>query len=524
MIKNIYILLLKYCYLFFLKIGLINLKLPSDNYEFNHLNIFFNQNKYIKNNILNKNYFKRNKNIQKDYYYNTFDWLISAKLLGGAESIYFSKNQIKFWKKEKYYKNNIFWNEYYNSKRLINLVYSYDFYAVSSNEKEMFFFQKLILEHYIINNIYIKNLNCNKLSIESTKANLLLRLIYKKNINKIIDLIKKQLLINIDINGFHRSYNAVTQAEFLNNIIEINNIILFFKIERIKEITFQIHNMTSVLSTFFHKDSSIALFNGSHNSFNKIIINMIKQKEDIKIKKLYLIKNGLVEYSDKDKKIFYDVVKPSNKNINNNLHAGTLSFELSAKKEKIITNCGSINKIYSNKPDYLRYSAAHSTIILNNTNISELDNKKSYVRIPETIKYESSENENHLILVASHDGYKENFKKIIKRKLTISKYENKIIGKDSIMPIKLNSKKISYSIRFHIMPHCQCNLTNSKKTVIIKTGNRNTWVFESNIDLNIEESIFIENDKIHQNKQIVIYGFINDTIKNIDWILREVTN
>ena len=69
---------------------------------------------------------------------------------------------------------------------------------------------------------------------------------------------------------------------------------------------------------------------------------------------------------------------PVNKTINNSLHASTLAFELSCLGEKIITNCGSINREIINENDYLRYSAAHSTIIVNNTNISEL-NKKSYI-------------------------------------------------------------------------------------------------------------------------------------------------
>ena len=73
--------------------------------------------------------------------------------------------------------------------------------------------------------------------------------------------------------------------------------------------------------------------------------------------------------------------------LNQNLHAGTLSFEMSYDKEKIITNCGSIEKRIGKKPEFLRYSAAHSTIILNNTNISELVEKKSYKRIPQIIEY-----------------------------------------------------------------------------------------------------------------------------------------
>ena len=72
------------------------------------------------------------------------------------------------------------------------------------------------------------------------------------------------------------------------------------------------------------------------------------------------------------------------------------------------------------------------------------------------------------------------------------------------------------------MPHCQTQLTNSKKKVIIKTKEFNTWVFESNNILSIEESVYIdEQDKIKQNKQIVINGFVSNSIVKENWSLKE---
>jgi len=522
MIKNIYIVILKY---FNSNSWIINFnqkKFIKAEYNFNQLNIFFQDNILIKNRILNNNFFKKNTSINKDIYYNTFDWLISSKNIGGESSLNFAKKQIRLWTRENYSKISIFWNNEYCSKRLINLIYSYDFYSITSNDIEKKNFKKLIYIHFIINRIYIKNLLAESLSIENCKADLLMLLILERKIVKTTEILKKQINYQVDSNGFHKSYNPINQAKYINNLIEIKNILLFFKAEQIPLIDFQIINMTAVLNNLFHKDNSLALFNGAHNFFNKEIIGLSKQKKDLKTKQLFIIKNGLVVYNDKEKKLFFDAVKPTNEFINKNLHSGTLSFEFSAKKEKIITNCGSFCKAYGQKTSYLRFSAAHSTIILNNTNISELDTNKSYIRIPKKIYYEYIQDNNNLIIVCSHDGYKDNYKKIVKRKLIVSKMKNFLIGQDTITPIKLNSKKILYNIRFHLMPHCQTQLTNSKKKVIIKTKDLNTWVFESNNILSIEESVYIDkDDKIKQNKQIVISGFVSNSIIKENWSLKE---
>ena len=70
------------------------------------------------------------------------------------------------------------------------------------------------------------------------------------------------------------------------------------------------------------------------------------------------------------------------------------------------------------------------------------------------------------------------------------------------------------------MPHCNCLLTNDKKTVLIKTKLNQSWVFKSNSLLKIEDSIYIGGGKkIEENKQLVIYGNVMDIKKTENWSL-----
>ena len=63
----------------------------------------------------------------------------------------------------------------------------------------------------------------------------------------------------------------------------------------------------------------------------------------------------------------------------------------------------------------------------------------------------------------------------------------------------------------------QYNFTNSKKNVILKTKSKNIWIFKSDIELVIEDSIYVDNNKTIPTKQIVIKGVINNIKQTRKW-------
>ena len=512
---------------FFTKYFLINIYLVfiRNNFhknliEYNFQNIEFNDIDQLKKIFYFKNYYNSKSNIKNNYEFHSFDWLNAGKKIGGSKNINIAKNHIILWSKSNYIKNSFIWNGFFISRRINNLIYNYDYYGSTASKDDKKIIQNLLIKHYVLLKIEIELSEPKSVTLEEAKAVLLLSSIYNKKNTKYILLLKEIILSQIDSNGFHKSYNPTKQAEFINDLYEIKNILLFFKNNIPNELDFQILNMTSLLINLLHVDGSLALYNGSNNYYLNNIIRIIKNEKDLKPKKIKNITQGIISYADKEKKIFMDIVNPINKPINYNFHSSTLAFEFSCINEKIITNCGSLNKKYGKGPEYLRYSAAHSTIIINNTNISELVEKKSYKRAPQNITIKTSDQEDKIIWETSHDGYLKNFKKIIKRRLIIDKKINKISGNDEIICAKINSKKDNYSIRFHLMPGCSALITNDKKTILLKTKLGQSWIFSSESKLLLEESIYIGGGKrVEQNKQIVIYGSILNTKKIEKWSL-----
>ncbi len=316
----------------------------------------------------------------------------------------------------------------------------------------------------------------------------------------------------------HKSYNLIEQAKFINDINEIINIFLRFKIKVPDTFLLTKLKMVSVLSQYFHKDGSIALFNGVNNTYLKEILILLKKESIVKKIKYPDEENGLFFYEDANKKIFLDAVQPSDSFLSKKLSASTLSIEFSANKEKIITNCGALERSGGNA-SYLRYTAAHSALTLKNTNISEIRENQPHLKFPQLVDFKATQNQKVNFCEGSHNGYIRKYKKIIKRKLSFQEHNENIYGEDSIISSISKNTEVIFHIRFHIMPNINLIETNKKRSIILKTKNNNIWTFNADRDLVVEESIVVDRDDTTNTNQIVIKGITKNSREKIKWSL-----
>ena len=227
--------------------------------EFHFQNIIFSDQLLLRKIFLTKIYQDKKDYDKLNYAFHTFEWLNIAKKYGGSQNIKKAKDNILNWKYKKFRYNSLIWTNTFISKRVINLLYNYDFIIVLSDKKEIITINKIIYHHYLLLNFNIKNSEIDNLAIEDLKAFFLTSLLFNKNIKFAITTINKLIEAQIDKNGFHKSYNSQTQAEFINHLFELKNIFLFFKIKPSPLINFQLSNMCSLLLNLFHKDGSICL-------------------------------------------------------------------------------------------------------------------------------------------------------------------------------------------------------------------------------------------------------------------------
>ena len=486
-------------------------KIDLKNINFKHID-FVNY-KQIKQYLFKENFFNNKSYVDS----HSFNFLFYLQKIGGKSGIEISKNKIFNW--FSHFKNKLEfpWEGKLTAQRILSIYYNYEYISSALSNKEILLLNKIIFFHIrrLFSDFNRKSLN--EISSYEIVAFTLSKLLLDQFNKDILFKIEKIIEAQVDSIGMHKTYNALEQAKFINSLNEIKNILLFFNINVPDKISFSILSMTSILNQYDHEDGTIALFNGANNNYQIQIQNLIKKEGFLKSRK-FIADNGIAFYIDKKRRLFFDVVQPNNLKLSNNLGAGTLSIEVSAKGEKIITNCGA-SESFGKNPEYLRYSAAHSTIILKNTNISEIKAKNPHIKFPQEVLFESNEFEKTTDFEGSHNGYLRKFNKIIKRKITFNKNEDKIFGEDSIISPKLNKNKTIYHIRFHLMPEITTNLTKNKKNIILKTKKNKIWLFKSSSLLELEKSIYIDNNTTKETQQIVIRGSTDLTKKIEKWSL-----
>ena len=484
--------------------------------DLNFRKIDFTNYNSVRSFIFKKNFYKiKNKSIH------SFDFLNFSNKLGGKLGINLSKHSIFDWFELNKNKLGYPWVDDLSSKRLINLLYNYEYINSSSKKIDKDKLNLIIFFHIqrVMFDFNIKTVN--QINSYDLVAYLLSCSILKKINFKEINYLRFIVEQQIDKLGMHKSYNLLEHAKFVNNLNEIKNIMLFFGIEKSHSFDDLILKMTSLLNQYFHSDATLPLFNGSTNIYTKLIYDKLNKDSYLKKRDFSNINNGIAFYSDKNKKLFFDVVQPNKNIISSNLSAGTLSIELSGFGEKIFTNCGA-SENFGKNPEYLRYSAAHSTIILQNTNISEIKEGTPHIKFPQSVVFRKEHNDDSEVFEGSHNGYLKKFNKIIKRKLIIYRNKNIISGEDYFISLKNINDRLIYHIRFHLADEMTYNFTNNKKNIILKTKLNNIWLFKSDTELIVEDSILVDNNHTKPIKQIVIKGIITENKIIKRWSLEKI--
>jgi uncharacterized heparinase superfamily protein len=226
-----------------------------------------------------------------------------------------------------------------------------------------------------------------------------------------------------------------------------------------------------------------------------------------------------------------DAAPPPPQKIAEQGSASTLSFELSDGAQRLVVNCGGPGQVPTDLPGELvqglRTTAAHSTLVLSDTNSTNIMPDGSLGKGVEDVTIDRTEDNDASRLEASHDGYVRSFGMIHKRSLMLGNDGKELRGADQL--ISKGRKKIResapYAVRFHLAPAVEATITADGMGAILRSKGAPPWNFRCRGgNLALEESLWVDGrGEPRRTNQLVIVGEVSALGGEIGWTFRRAS-
>lgn len=282
------------------------------------------------------------------------------------------------------------------------------------------------------------------------------------------------------------------------------------------------------LKNIIHGDGKLALFNGAGIQGGKDIrlaLLKISQKSN-KLERPE--QSGLARIEKSKSLIIMDVGPPPELNMSAASHCGTHAFEMSRGRERLIVNCGGAPFINEDGASLiatnLRGSEAHSTLVLNNQNSSEI-RKDGLIGLGVTkVSSRMIEGRGKVLIESEHDGYVLSCGYLHKRLIYASETGESIRGEDIIEHHKISKsiEVVPFNIRFHLHPNVSVTQSDREDMLCLRLENGEEWYFRCRgAERSLKSSIYFgEEEKGTATKQIVLSGKTGGPITTVLWSLQ----
>jgi uncharacterized heparinase superfamily protein len=211
--------------------------------------------------------------------------------------------------------------------------------------------------------------------------------------------------------------------------------------------------------------------------------------------------------------------------------ASTLAFELSDGGQRLVVNCGGPGPLPTTLPRdlaiALRSTAAHSTLVLADTNSTSISADGSLGRGVEDVAIDRREDNDSSRLDARHDGYVKGFGMLHQRSLIVGNDGKEVRGVDQLVP--KGRKRIrgsaSYAVRFHLAPGVEATLTADGMGALLRSKGAPPWNFRCRGgELSTEESMWIDGrGQARRTIQLAVTGEISAMGGEIGWQFRRAS-
>jgi uncharacterized heparinase superfamily protein len=354
----------------------------------------------------------------------------------------------------------------------------------------------------------------------------------RSTVNLLVNEIDRQILPD----GGHISRNPGAVIELLLDLLPLRQAFAARNVAPPPALNNAIDRMMPMLRFFRHGDGNFAHFNGMGPTPPDLVATILAYDDARGAAPTNAPHSGYQRIEAHDMLVLMDTGAPPPLTVSQEAHAGCLSFELSSRQHRIVVNCGlpAINR--ETWRQVARATAAHSTVVLNDTSSCRFLETGTFRRLigtpivsgPKNVPVAREEKNNIIALRASHDGYADRFHIIHQRTLSLFADGQRIDGEDLFASTGSGGKHPNvnddFAVRFHLHPTVKANRLSDGRGVILVLPSKEVWTFDAHDNqVEIEESVYLGGpDGPRRTVQIVLYGHTR-TIERVHWSFIHVT-
>lgn len=331
--------------------------------------------------------------------------------------------------------------------------------------------------------------------------------------------------------GGHVERSPGMQLLALQDLIEIRNLMHGAGVEPPPHLAALLDRAAPALRLFRHGDGGLALFNGTRDESSALIDLVLTQGQARGRAPMDLPETGFQRLQAGRTLIIADTGAPPTgraaagadgglpAGADRFAHAGTLAFEMSVGRDRLIVNCGAAPAAEEAWRDALRATAAHSTLILSDTNSAEL-RPEGLGRRPEQVETARHESAGAQWLEASHDGWRRAFGALHRRRLYLAESGDDLRGEDMV-EVGGDGVVHPFTLRFHLHPGVVASLLQDESAALLRLPSGIGWKLRAKgARVALEESVYLGGEP-RRSQQVVLVAEEGEA--SVQWAITRVS-
>lgn len=318
--------------------------------------------------------------------------------------------------------------------------------------------------------------------------------------------------------GCHAERSPAALLSALQDLTEIRALLQAGHAEPPPALAAAIDRMAPALRALRHGDGGLALFNGAKEEYGPMVDLVLTQAGRSGARApLALPEGGFQRLQAGRTLLIVNAGPPPAPGLDRHAHAGTLSMEMSVGRDRMIVNCGAFPAGPPEWRDAARATAAHSTLVIADTNSSEL-RPEGLGRRPSSVTAERQEANGAHWLEATHDGWRKPFGAVHRRRLYLAESGEDVRGEDMVEA----PAPQPFTVRFHLHPTVQASLQQDGEAVLLRLPSGGGWRLRADsARMALEESIYLGLAQPRRTEQIVLTAHA-DGPQQVKWAISKV--